>query len=68
MSKSAHQKKKDPKNESYIIGPARQAIPTETITNCWKKLNVPDNHVDFDLTTSYSDLDAVASELIHRGR
>ncbi|XP_067128343.1 jerky protein homolog-like [Centruroides vittatus] len=45
----------DLKDVSYGIGLAWQAITSETIRNCWKKLNESNNQVDLDQTTTHSD-------------
>ncbi|XP_067134499.1 jerky protein homolog-like [Centruroides vittatus] len=48
-------KKMNLKDVSYSIGLAWQAITSETIRNCWKKLNECNNQVDLDQTTTHSD-------------
>ncbi|XP_067135445.1 jerky protein homolog-like [Centruroides vittatus] len=48
-------KKMDLKDMSYSIGLAWQTVTSETIRNCWKKLNESNNQVELDRTPTHSD-------------
>lgn len=48
-------KKMDLKDVSYSIGLAWQAITSDTIRNCWKKLDEPKDLMDLDNLPSHSD-------------